>query len=220
MALQSGRFAGFIKLNDYARKIYMKSLQQLLWERWGKKEYPAEWDGREGGGGKGSQRFWEYLWALGTLHQWDKPIPARILDVGSGQLFFAELIGQRTNVDVVDPDGPTPKAGSNIVSWAGTIETFVEKEIGVYDWVTCISVLEHVEDKPTFCAALDKFMCPISLTFEFGEGGVSLETVYDCLEEFKNHYLYKMELCPVWADNSAINKWRPMGLLLVPCVRE
>lgn len=187
----------------------MKTLQQLLWERWGSAEHPAEWDGRELGGGKGSQRFWEYLWALDRVGN-----AGSILDIGGGQqAFFANLLSAvMDDVSVVDPlieDG--------MGRFAMTLDQFAAGYVvRKYDLITCISVLEHVEDKDRFCHLLDTFEAPIVLTFELGEGCIPMWEMYRCLDQFKHHHVTKMEACPVLADNSSFDKWRPMGIALAP----
>lgn len=84
------------------------------------------------------------------------------------------------------------------------------------DWVTCVSVLDHIEDKAGFCRDLDTLPAPIALTFELAYSAdlVTMLMVYDCLAQFQHHYLRKMEVCPVWADNSGFGQWRPLRLVL------
>lgn len=184
-------------------------LLQRLSRVWGNPLMASEWDGRDGNGGKGSQRFWEYHWAI-------RQMPERhsfVLDVGSGGTqFFPKLLQQGDlRVKMIDP-----------VLNNTTIEAFVGNGVHngySFDWVTCISVLEHVEDKPKFCAALDSIDAPIAMTFESGPGGVEHKDMYRCFDAFTNHYLDKMELCPIWADNSAPDKWRPMGVVFLPFTR-
>lgn len=169
----------------------------------------SEWDGRDGNGGKGSQRFWEYHWVI-------QQMPERhryVLDVGSGETqFFPKLLKQvDLNVTMIDP------AYDNT-----TIESYVKSKpdmLDTFQWVTCISVLEHVGNKPNFCAALDLLDAPITMTFESGPGGVEHKEMYRCFDAFTNHYLAKMELCPIWADNSAPDKWRPLGVVFLPYTR-
>lgn len=181
------------------------TLQQRLWEWWGDPAHPGEWDGREGGG-KGSQRFWEYLWALNHL-----PPSTRILDVGSGSGFFPDLL--RTGVYVAESVDPVT---DGVDHYQMTLEEYLV--IGARSWgcVTCISVLEHVEDKPGFCRALDLLQAPIILTCELSHeyDMVTMPALYDCLNQFKKHHVTKMESCPVWADNSEGGKWRPFGIYL------
>lgn len=185
--------------------------QQLLWESWGSSEHPAEWDGRDGNGGKGSQRFWEYLWALNQISY---ECFRLFVDVGAGHgCFFAELLSAfGCTVWRVDPLLPKNK----IHHFPVTLREFVSdpQVIVAPSFVTCISVLEHVADKPEFCRDLDQFQAPIVLTFECGPGGVEHKEVYRCLDQFKAHHAVRMERCPLWADNSDHDKWRPMGVVL------
>jgi len=68
-------------------------LKAELWRRFGAAEHPAEWDGRVYGGGKLSQRHWEYFKAIKSL---DLTAEAVVVDVGGGSPatgagFFAAL---------------------------------------------------------------------------------------------------------------------------------
>ena len=189
-------------------------LRQTLWSWWGQPGHPAEWDGRYYGGGKGSQRFWEYLWALGQL-----PPCRRILDVGAGQsLFLPDLLStQIDEVWAVDPQ--IPPSRQNARYRAQTLSDFVNQDVARmvdFDCVTCISVLEHIDDKPKFCRELDSISAPIVMTFELAYEAnlVTMPMVYDCFAQFQNHYVSKMEVCPVWADNSGFGQWRPIGVTL------
>ena len=56
-------------------------LKKLLWERFGSADYPAEWDGRVYGGGKISQRWWEYFQAIEYLELYEGAV---VLDIGGG----------------------------------------------------------------------------------------------------------------------------------------
>jgi hypothetical protein len=191
----------------------MKTPTQLLWERFGTTEHPAEWDGRDGNGGIGSQRFWEYLWVLQQIGT-----PQSVLDVGGGAGFFAAILNDSAiQANVVDP--LLPEWGK--ADFKSTLEQFVAASLTAdnrsgYEWLVSISVLEHVPDKPAFCAALDSFDAPIALTFEFGPGCIEMPEVYRCLAAFKRHHITKMELCPVVADNSDASRWRPFGIVLQP----
>ena len=42
-------------------------LKQELWRRYGDSSYPVEWNGHVHGGGKLSQRFWEYFKTIELL---------------------------------------------------------------------------------------------------------------------------------------------------------
>lgn len=189
----------------------MSLLLQSLWRSFGDPASPSEWDGKDDNGGKGSQRFWEYHWVLRQLGS-----TSYVVDIGAGKgLFFCNLLmGTGINVIAVDPEIDA----SETKHVKGTLEQYVRRGFADYsqEWVTCISVLEHVEDKPKFCAALDLLKSPIAMTFESGPGGVEHKEMYRCFDAFTNHYLDKMERCPIWADNSAPDKWRPMGVVFLP----
>jgi hypothetical protein len=182
------------------------TLQQRLWEWWGAPDHPAEWDGREGGG-KGSQRFWEYLWVINHL-----PQGVRVLDVGSGETFFFPHLLRERDQRVVSIDPATNGAHH----FSMTLEEFVTFCTAPWDCVTCISVLEHVDNPTAFCRALDRLEAPIILTCElsYEHDMVTMPALYACLNQFKNHHITKMESCPVWADNSYGGKWRPFGIYL------
>lgn len=188
----------------------MPTLTQLLWERWGTAEHPAEWDGREGGG-RGSQRFWEYLWTLNQIN----PPDVRVLDVGGGEtLFFFNLLSGGIHiVEIVDPlvEPGDFRAKMDLVTYVAA-----RPPSHNYDIVTCVSVLEHVERKEEFCAALDTFRCRIVMTFELGPGCIEMSEMYRLLLQFKRHHITKMESCPVLADNSKVDLWRPIGIVLEP----
>lgn len=192
---------------DNQVNIYEAVNRELLGELWrafGESRTPSEWDGLDGNGGKGSQRFWEYHWTILQMPN----VPQRVLDVGSGSTQFFPTLLKRFGIhcEIVDP----------ILN--ETLEEFAPKAQR-FPWVTCISVLEHVEDRPKFCAALDSLDSPIAMTFESGPGGVEHKEMYRCFDVFNNHYLAKMELCPIWADNSAPDKWRPLGVVFLPYTR-
>lgn len=200
----------------------MKTPTQLLWERFGSAEHPSEWDGRDGNGGLGSQRFWEYLWTLQNI-----VTPQSVLDVGAGEsLFFVTLLGDScgkfSEIVALDPTLKQRRSMANYFIEPRTLEEYrllrgsTMPKFNPFDWIICISVLEHVPDKPAFCAALDSFDAPIAMTFEFGEGAVTQAELYKCLREFRRHHISKMELCPVVADNSRADLWRPMALVLMP----
>lgn len=179
----------------------MKSASQVLWERWGDPAHPAEWDGREGGG-RGSQRFWEYLWAINRIRQMK---PRSVLDVGCGKNSFLCRLLHDSGIDIIGMD---PEIGTL------PLEEWVLHDKVTTDVVTCISVLEHVLNPEAFCTALDSISSPVIMTLELGEGCITMPILYRCLNRFRNHYMAKMEACPVVADNSMNGQWRPLGIVL------
>lgn len=203
----------------------IEGLKQELWRRWGTGIIPAEWDGamyggKKAGGGKCSQRFWEYLWLLDQLSGNE----SKVLDVGSGShLFLPKLLRtQLAYVEAVDPyvlSDDLMDRKMDIASWLGQPDVVPSQ----YDCVTCISVLEHVLDQPAFCSDLDKLSsAKIIMTMELGQEPplwnyqLTMKRLYASLDMFKTHYVTKMEMCPIWADNSSGGYWRPFGLVLFP----
>ena len=74
--------------------LLTRPLKQRLWQRFGTAAHPAEWDGLVFGGGKISQRFWEYFKVIEYL---DVADGARVLDIGGGSpttgvSFFPQLL--------------------------------------------------------------------------------------------------------------------------------
>jgi hypothetical protein len=83
------------------------NLKKILWQRFGSPDHPAEWDGRVYGGGKLSQRFWEYFKAVELL---DLHTDAVVLDIGGGSPatglgFFSSILAQGAKgVVIMDPE--------------------------------------------------------------------------------------------------------------------
>ena len=82
-------------------------LKKELRHRFDSAEHPAKWDSRIYGGGKLSQRFWEYFKALELLGLTESSV---VLDIGGGSPvtgmgFFAGLMATvAKKVIVLDPN--------------------------------------------------------------------------------------------------------------------
>jgi 2-polyprenyl-3-methyl-5-hydroxy-6-metoxy-1,4-benzoquinol methylase len=198
----------------------MEALKQALWDRWGSKEFPAEWDGVKYGGGKGSQRYWEYLWVVDQL----KGNERRILDVGAGQTLFLPRLLRLSfpHVEAVDPEVPAEDALHHRVELGAWLSDN-PRAADSFDCVTCVSVLEHLQDSRVLFGQLARFArARIIITLELGfeppgfEYQLTMREIYAGLACFGAHYLSKMETCPVCADNSKGGYWRPFGLVLAP----
>ena len=187
-------------------------LKKELWERWGSKEYKAEWDGNVFGGGKGSQRFWEYLWTLDKIDR-----PDKIIDIGAGKdLFLYKLFLKFPQIEAIAVD-PEIEDGYNQFS-CNLKEFSKQRHMHERGIITCVSVLEHVENKEEFCSMLDEFQGKIIMTLELSvkqesENYVTRKELYKCLDQFKKHHVTHMKSCPMFADNSD-GTWRPLGLVL------
>jgi len=132
------------------------ALKYALWQRFGDLAFPAEWDGHVYGGGKLSQRYWEYFITLELLAL-DQH--STVLDIGGGSPvegvgFFADLLAlQCKQVIVLDVNaqyGPNAAQRDNVV---------LKRQNGDYEsvrrtledhpditHVSCVSVFEHIED--------------------------------------------------------------------------
>lgn len=104
-------------------------------------------------------RRWEYAMALAAVKAWDHPKPALVAyDVGGGGSPFpgmlADTIG--SHVQIVDP-AYTPNAY--------TLQELLQHNPRLGDVVTCLSVLEHVEDLDQFLYHLSCLVAPSGLLF-------------------------------------------------------
>jgi|SRR6185295_491275 len=198
----------------------MNMLKSLLWDRWGTAEYPAEWDGQHYGGGRGSQRFWEYLWVIDQLSGHER----HVIDVGAGpNLFLPKLLGEAfPRVEAVDPELRVRDARHHPCDLRGWVDRY-PSEVSRVDCVTCVSVVEHVQDPGMIFTDLARFVnAKLIVTLELGfdppgfEYQLTLRKLYAGLKCFESHYLSRMETCPVWADNSKGGYWKPFGMVLLP----
>ncbi len=79
-ALLAMESAGEIRGQPQSTSMTNK-LKAELWKRFGSKAHPAEWDGHVYGGGKLSQRFWEYFKAVELLELDGDSV---VVDIGGG----------------------------------------------------------------------------------------------------------------------------------------
>jgi hypothetical protein len=134
-------------------------LKTSLWKSYGSSSTPAEWDGTIYGGGKLSQRFWEYHQTIEFLELTPASV---VLDIGGGSPvggagFFARLIAPHVRqVHLMDVNAG--EAGEP------ALPILIHREPATYDslltllrnhpeisHVTSISVLEHIS-QPERCA--------------------------------------------------------------------
>ena len=137
-----------------------RKLKAELWRRFGTSDYPAEWDGRVHGGGKLSQRHWEYFIGVGLL---DLAPDSSVLDLGGGSPatgagFFASLLAREIRkVTVLDPNVAEGAESGNrveLIRALGDHETVAQvlKARPDITHISSISVLEHIQ--PTVRAGI------------------------------------------------------------------
>src|SRR3954454_13472570 len=127
-------------------------LKQNLWARFGTTTWPAEWDGHVYGGGKLSQRYWEYFQAAELL---DLDRESIVLDIGGGSPitgagFFASLLAtQIKKVIIIDPNvSASIDCPSNIefirrnASEEELLSIFIDRPEITH--ISCVSVFEHI----------------------------------------------------------------------------
>jgi hypothetical protein len=209
-------------------------LKQQLWHWYGSGQFPAEWDGEVGGGGKISQRFWEYFIAIEML---DLCSGAVIVDIGGGSpatginLFPRLLASAGVQVIVFDVN----------VGHGAVQETVpnLSLEYGLADYkslcealvkytpthLSCISVLEHAspfQQRGIFDAIESAFEGERAvLTFEFHENQSYFEeqlttaSLSNAVSGVRRYYLNRLERSPMRCTNAfdgSLRLWYPLAL--------
>ncbi len=207
-------------------------LKQMLWQRHGQPDFPAEWDGHVYGGGRISQRFWEYQKTIEMLELDENSI---VLDIGGGSpatgiSFFPRLLadaGLRVFVlDVHFGDNvPVPENVTLIRGLADEATLYVLLKRIKPTHLSCISVLEHAQakqQKGIFDAVEHAFEGKqFVVTFEFHELHVFFEQMLhtkalsDAVSGLQRYYLNQMCASPLHCVNafSGLDRlWYPMAL--------
>jgi hypothetical protein len=190
--------------------------KKKLWEMYGDKKTPSEWDGIGGyeNGGKISQRFWEYFKII-DISNFNKD--SIVLDIGGGSPgFFKQIIQEGVgSVDIIDPSVNEEANYSSLKRW------FSRKK---YTHIVCISVLEHIEKDVNIeiIKAIDEFfsgdVCSFSFEFhpknDFFKGQLTTGILSDIFSNFKNFYVDVIEKSPIACVNSFneiyIPQWYPL----------
>lgn len=173
---------------------------------------------------EGIQRVMEYQWCCDQLPDDSNSV---LLDTGCDtDARFAVMLAYLYRF--VHCNDPLPMAKipvypPNMQYYQMDTQEFAREYKPAVNAVTCISVLEHVEDKCSFCEALDLIPAKIIMTCEYAPDPTSpmssslvdLRCLTDCLSLFKRHYLSSTWRCPVYAFNSPCD-WVPIGLVLEP----
>lgn len=192
----------------------MKSdILRRLWTMYGSKEFPAEWDGNVFGGGKLSQRFWEYFIAVEML---DLKPDSVVLDIGGGKGFFAKLIAPFVqNVIILDRDQDSSTAKiSNVECVTKNAEGDVLSSIlqQTITHISCLSVFEHIPEDVRIKIIQDIDAAfrghAFVSTFEFHplityfEHQLTIRTMSNLFSGFKHFYPVRIEASPMRSENS------------------
>jgi hypothetical protein len=205
-------------------------LKAELWRRFGSPEHPAEWDGQHYGGGRVSQRFWEYLRAIELLNLDSRSV---VLDIGGGSPltgvgFFSSLLStQAGRIIVMDPCikqealGPANVEFNRSPATHDSLKTLLLGHPELTHIVT-VSVFEHIEPevRQGMVRAIDQFFRGdvFVATFEYHsvtryfEHALTARTTSDLFEPFTNYYLDDISASPVLCEN-AFDRTRILSLL-------
>ena len=195
-------------------------LKAELWKRFGTPAFPSEWDGHVYGGGKLSQRYWEYFKALELLQL--NP-DAVVLDIGGGSPitgvgFFSQLLSCAVKkVIVFDPNISQSVVAPESVEFVRKeasyceLKNFLEKSPFITH-ISCVSVFEHIDSatREGIIRAINDFFkgSHFVATFEFHskrsffEFQVTSKTVSSLFIPFENFYLDEYLSSPVACENS------------------
>lgn len=202
-----------------------EQLKQKLWKYFGTKEYPAEWDGIVYGGGKLSQRFWEYMV---TIQYLDLNEDSVLIDIGGGSPqtgygFFSSIIKDHVKkIYILDPNVNLDKKSEDNIEFVPENANYeslkrllTTKEI---THIACISVFEHIEDSirnEIVSAVNDHFQDGTFVsTFEYHPKQIHFEyqltakTVSELFSHFTRFYLTEYSASPVLCENAFAKKQR------------
>ncbi|MCE0523975.1 MAG: hypothetical protein LV480_13785 [Methylacidiphilales bacterium] len=192
-------------------------LKAELWLRFGDKNSPGEWDGNVLGGGKLSQRFWEYFQAIEML---DLTPDSVVLDIGGGSpvtgagFFAATLARHVKQVHIMDVSIKDSLRSDNNIIYHRQLATYdnlcaLFKAHPEITHVACLSVFEHIE--PTVRVGIvrgindaftgDTFVSTLEYHTRkcFFEHQLTAATLSDLFKPMTRFYLDAIEKSPVYA---------------------
>jgi hypothetical protein len=208
-------------------------LKQELWTKYGTKEFPSEWDGFVYGGGKISQRFWEYFI---TIQMLDLDEDSVLLDIGGGSPktgmgFFALVLQPFVKkIVIVDPHiEESAHCPENVVYVRQNADTATLANVfnkHSISHVCSVSVLEHIhpETRKEIMRAIDAnfkgqalaFTLEFHATQRFFEQQLTTESLTDMVSEMTQFYVSDIQASPVTAMNAhmsnAARLWYPLAV--------
>jgi len=209
-----------------------KQLKKELWQRFGTTNYPAEWDGIVYGGGKLSQRFWEYFIIIEYLKLEKDSV---VLDIGGGSPktgygFFSQIIAKYIKkVIIFDPNAKQiQKHLDNIeiireeANYESLNKVLSENRI---THISCISVFEHIKPQlrqNIIKAINDHFTGRIfTATYEyhprkkFFQEQLTTKSASEMFSNFSNFYLAEYTSSPTLCENAFAKRGLPLPRILV-----
>jgi len=195
-------------------------LKAELWDRFGTKKYPAEWDGNVHGGGKVSQRFWEYLKTIEMLELTEDSV---VLDIGGGSpktgvgffsMILAKYVKQVVILDSCICDDPPKHDNVFYIKKNASYDQLeqVFKDYGNLTHISCISVFEHIEfdQQVEIIAGINDFYCGETFvtTVEYHSKNrffgyqVTTKSATKLFSPLSSFYLDRYEASPVLCENA------------------
>ena len=196
-----------------------KKLKKELWQVFGDPKRPAEWDGNIYGGGKLSQRYWEYAQTIEYLELDENSV---LLDIGGGSTktgysFFATLVSKYIKeVHILDPNiefEEKEKGNIKYIKEPATYEKLKDVFAGTtFTHVSCISVFEHIPDEirngiikgvNDFFKG-DRFITTLEYhpKKRFFEYQLTAKTVSELFSHFGHFYVDEYRSSPVLCENA------------------
>jgi hypothetical protein len=195
-------------------------VKQELWRRYGSEAFPAEWDGTVYGGGKVSQRFWEYFKALELL---DLRPDSVVLDLGGGSPitglgFFMDIVAlQVRRVIIMDPEVAKARNDNpavTLIPLNATRETLPDVLRANPDitHISSISVLEHIPAaiRLGIFEAIDEgfkgntvvFTCEYHPKRVFFQDQLTTRTLGEMIKPLASFYLDALEASPMHCEDA------------------
>ena len=195
-------------------------LKAALWRCHGHPDYPSEWNGTVYGGGKVSQRFWEYHKAIELLNLSSDSV---LLDIGGGSPatgagFFSRVVAPHIkNIHILDANvSGTSASSSNLIfhRHLANYETLslLFRQNPDITHVACISVFEHIpaQIRCEITKAINDFFLGDILvaTLEyhsernFFEHQLTTRTLSELLVPLTDFYLESMTKSPIWGETA------------------